>query len=673
MTKHTWSLRWLIGGIYFIIMVAILGTLALYFLYWIERQFTDTMVRTIQGQARLAADLLAPVVWEDKTARFPTERTSLGLPSATPAKGHISTNKDQTRTPSPLDKALKKIYLSLNSPSMNTPSLQLARVIVLTSDGDFLVDNPPSMTHPRRVRLEVVDAMGSDSGIGQDLRYDPEYNEQYLFVAARMQVEVRTGNTSHPPFYRKHTVGYLVLAARMHDVQSALGTIKTAIGLAFFGLLLVLFFINASISSFVTKPLAVLSDAAERFADGKLDEHVEASGAAEIASLGASFNQMAEQLRNTITRLAKERAQAEGILASMVDGVIVTDLDGIILLVNDSAHQICGLHATPVSGMSLSEAIPHPELLDLLKKTIATGLPLKHEITFAGATPHFTEAHLAPVTLEDNQVGVVIVLYDVSHQRKVEHDRRDFVANVSHELRTPVTSIRAMAESLLEAGYDDPEVAADFLRTIVSESERLTGLLENLLKLSHVESDRRLITPEEVDLSELIRHVAERVIAPITDKHQCLLLEIPDHLPVTVDRDAIMQIILNLVDNARKYSPDGGTIRVKADCDEVLCIRVMDTGFGIPTEDLGRIFERFYRTEQARTQVQGGTGLGLAIVKHLVELHEGRIFAESEVGRGSCFTVVIPQPGQDKSTPEDVGVMSSGCETPASQHDVITG
>jgi two-component system phosphate regulon sensor histidine kinase PhoR len=230
-----------------------------------------------------------------------------------------------------------------------------------------------------------------------------------------------------------------------------------------------------------------------------------------------------------------------------------------------------------------------------------------------------------------------------------------------------------MAESLLEAGYDDPEVAVDFLRTIASEGERLTGLLDNLLKLSHLESDRRLITPEELDLSLLIRHVAERVIAPITDKHQQLLLEIPVYLPVTVDRDAIMQIVLNLVDNARKYSPDGGTISVQAERDEVLRIKVTDTGFGIPTEDQERIFERFYRTTQARTQVQGGTGLGLAIVKHLVELHEGRIFVESEVGVGSTFTVVIPQPGGEKSTPEDVGERSSGSDAPAARRNVTIG
>jgi two-component system phosphate regulon sensor histidine kinase PhoR len=303
----------------------------------------------------------------------------------------------------------------------------------------------------------------------------------------------------------------------------------------------------------------------------------------------------------------------------------------------------------------LTEAITSCELQDLLEQTITTGIPLRRELTITHPLEHIVEVHLAPVEVEEHTLGVVIVLYDITQQRRLEHIHKDFVANVSHELRTPVASIRAMAETLLDAGDDQQEIATEFLQTIIGESERLTSLLEDLLNLARIESGNRMVTLEAFDLAELIRHVAQRVMAPVTEKHQQLILELPEELMVMADRDALFQIMINLLDNARKYSPDGGVISVSAFLTDVLRIAVTDTGYGIPPVEIERIFERFYRVDKARSRAQGGTGLGLAIVKHLVEIQGGQITVRSEVGAGSTFTVILPQPDLVARMTEEAG------------------
>ena len=283
------------------------------------------------------------------------------------------------------------------------------------------------------------------------------------------------------------------------------------------------------------------------------------------------------------------------------------------------------------------------------------------------------EVHMAPVEVDNRQLGVVIVLYDITHQRKLEQVRRDFVANVSHELRTPVTSIRAMAETLSDAGMEDPEMAADFLQTIIGESERLTALLDDLLQLSRIESGRHLLVLEEVDLCAEIRHVAERVIAPITAKQQQLLLDLPASLWLVSDRHALIQVMVNLIDNARKYSPEGGTITVSlVELAARVQLQVTDTGIGIPAGDLQRIFERFYRVDKGRSRAQQGTGLGLAIVKHLLELLDGSIRVRSEVGVGSCFTVELPLQRAD-SAPEEGGGLPSEAQVSAGRDTSVPG
>ncbi len=687
MKQYAWSLRWLIGGIYFVIMVTLLGPLAFYISRQAEEQYMSNMVQPLLGQARLGAELLAPKVnvYLDILQRKQAD-TSAALPVP-------SVRDDLELQQKQLD--ITDVLRTIHRRCRPGEDVTARHVTLLGLDGTIIADPQRDISDlPRTTMPEVRQALAPSApymGWGQDIRYDKGADERILYVAVPVQTKkpVQTNNlVANPPLpgqissasgstRRPHTepvnLGVLVLAAPLTHVDEEITNINIAIGLTFVGVLVVLLFIIAGVSSYISEPLAKLSVAAMRFADGHLEERVEPRGAAEVASLGRSFNLMTEQLRQTITRLAEERAQAEAMLVSMVDGVIVTDITGKVLILNHAAEEVCTQPVAQAIGQPLAAIIADATLNEMLEQILGTWLPLQGEIMIAEPVECTLEVHLAPVQVDGHPRGVVIVLYDITTQRKLEQVRRDFVANVSHELRTPVTSIRAMAETLQDVHQEDPQATAEFLQTITTESERLTSMLDDLLQLSRIESNRRLVKPREIDAGKVIRHVVDRVITPITVNSLQLALDVPAHIPIVVDPDAFTQILVNLLDNARKYSPDGGVIRVSLTKDEVVCLRVTDTGIGISADELDRIFERFYRVDKARSRAQGGTGLGLAIVKHLVELHHGRIYVESTLGVGSTFTVILPQPDPDDAPrgelsvsfsgepiPEEVGESSSG-------------
>jgi len=694
MDQHRWSLRWIIGGIYFCIMVIILSALAIYFSQRTARDYKETVAWTLRGQAMLGADLLRPVIVElgdvqsaEQENEAQISKVTQDIPGAdrlAPArlkqehdklearKAELFTNiKDMLRGIHIRTAARRVVLLDRYGNLMAcTPSKGLP----ITLDSIHLNPDLDAMT----LQPEVQQMLRGEEW-GNNIRFNPSTNEELLFTAVPVLAKSHrpesptfggwTAGTPEPEVIVAkrpiHKLAILVLATPTVEINDTVSRMRGAIVLAFAGALFVLILINIGVSNYISRPLAVLSAAAERFAHGRLTERIVPTDALEIASLGESLNRMAEQLRVTISRLAEERAQAEAILTSMVDGVLVTDTHGHILLINQSAEQILGLTGAAILGRTLPEVIAHADLLELVQKTLATRLPSRQELTFTQPVEQVIEVHVAPVEVEMRPLGIVIVLYDITHQRKLEQVRRDFVANVSHELRTPVTSIRAMSETLADGGVDDAEMTHDFLQTIIGESERLTALLDDLLQLSRIESGHRTMLAEEIDLCQEIRHVAQRVIAPITAKQQTLILELPDTLPMVTDRNAIVQVMVNLLDNAQKYSPEGGVIRVHVRQEQAIIITVEDTGIGIPTGELERIFERFYRVDKARSRAQKGTGLGLAIVKHLLEQLGGHIRVESELGVGSRFTVEFPMVAEEteKSMPEEAGELPAGART----------
>jgi two-component system phosphate regulon sensor histidine kinase PhoR len=327
----------------------------------------------------------------------------------------------------------------------------------------------------------------------------------------------------------------------------------------------------------------------------------------------------------------------------MGEGVMVTDTKGTIILVNPAFRKQFGLPGE-VEGRPLVEVCRHPDLLHAFEEQRETGNEVTCEITIP-VTNLVLLAHWVPLAKDDGRRGTVAVFHDISDLKRVETMRRDFVANVSHELRTPVAVIKGYAETLLDGALDDsPERGRHFVSIISGHAERLTNLINDILTLSKLEARDAALVLNPLDLGGTIRKAQMLMEDHARTKGIQLIADCPETLPkVPADQGQLEQVLLNLLDNAIKYTPDGGDVTIQARQEgEKVKVSVSDTGVGIPHKDLPRIFERFYRVDEGRSREQGGTGLGLSIVKHIVQLHGGEITVTSEAGKGSTFTVLLP-------------------------------
>ncbi|MCS6861043.1 MAG: cell wall metabolism sensor histidine kinase WalK [Abditibacteriales bacterium] len=381
----------------------------------------------------------------------------------------------------------------------------------------------------------------------------------------------------------------------------------------------------------------------------------------EIGELTTALNALSLRLLETQAELQREKEKSEAMLTRMADGIIVTDVSGRIVLFNPAAERIFGLPAQRALGRTVTDIFMDYDLSTMLTRALGQGVPQTAEVKVERPQERILNVFVTLVETEGRQGhGAVIVLHDLTEIRRLENIRRDFVANVSHELRTPVASLRAMAETLLMGAKDDPEAAQQFLETMLKETERLSVLLDDLLELARIEAGKREPRKVDLNLRELVETVLNKLRPHAERKQLNLAVDVPEDLTLRADPDAMQQILVNLLDNAIKYTPSGGSVTVTGKVrgnDGIpsipflsstspslpyVVLSVSDTGVGIPHEHLPRIFERFYRVDKARSREMGGTGLGLSIVKHLVEMQGGKVTVESAVGRGSVFTVTLP-------------------------------
>jgi two-component system phosphate regulon sensor histidine kinase PhoR len=354
-----------------------------------------------------------------------------------------------------------------------------------------------------------------------------------------------------------------------------------------------------------------------------------------------------ERALSAATELAKHERESlereyETVLENCGVSILLVSHTGEILRANGTARQAFGI---PLHGSKekvfLQDTLSY-ELNQFVAAARASRRMHQGEIRTGDPNGRIVSASVFPLPAEsDERQHFLLVAQDISELRRLETIRRDFVANVSHELRTPLASIRAMAETLQDGAWADSTVAVEFLETIIKETERLTRISEDLLTLSQAESG----TPEKkpFNLAALLRTVIGRFLPQAEKAGIALSIEVPEELHAYANADQIEQVIVNLVDNAIKYTPADGWVRVWAEREaEGILVHVADTGIGIMSEDLPRIFERFYRVDKARSRQSGGTGLGLSIVKHIVESHGGYVKVESEFNRGSTFTFYLP-------------------------------
>ena len=399
----------------------------------------------------------------------------------------------------------------------------------------------------------------------------------------------------------------------------------------------------------VTRPVVEMEEIARQMAEGRFDRRVPARSPDEIGMLGRALNVMAGSLVRKIGDLEQERAKATAILDAMVEGVIAVDGRDNIVTMNERARAIFGL-PTRGEGRPFMEVIRHGDLHAVVRSSrgIGTGAVSHREVRLLAPAPRTLEVNAVPLVIsgDDPGVGVVLVLYDVTHLRRLELVRTEFVANVSHELRTPLTAIQGYLETLLGGALEEPEHGRRFLDIAYRHTERLGRLLNDLTDLSNIELNKVKLALAPTAVDDVIESVLAIMQPRAEARHVKLSAEVAaDVRRAKADHDRLSQILINLVENAVKYTPEGGRVIVRAANAArggMVVVEVIDTGIGIPPADLPRITERFYRVDKARSRELGGTGLGLAIVKHLVIAHGGELTIDSTLGQGTSVRFTLP-------------------------------
>ncbi|HMI52478.1 MAG TPA: ATP-binding protein [Candidatus Saccharimonadales bacterium] len=504
------------------------------------------------------------------------------------------------------------------------------RVTVIGADGTVYADSQsePETMENHSGRPEIREAMAN--GEGHSIRRSATINRDLLYYAVRQTLP--SGQTV-----------VLRFAFPLQTIDDILGSFRGSLWFASFFILVVAGLASLVVSRTFSRRVDRLKEFSRRVAEGDFRALPSDNTSDALGELGSSLNQTAERLDRTIRTLKDERNLSSAILGSMVEGVAVVNGSERLLFANQGFVEILGLDVPPQSGRALVEVVRQTELLEAVRNVIKGEPRVETEVVTGTLRQHFFAATVAAVRGDENS-GAVIVLHDITDLRKLERVRRDFVANVSHEFKTPLTAIQGFAETLLTGALEDVQNRERFLGIILEHARRLARLTDDLLKLSKMDADRLELEIDRMGVSPFVDSCLETAQRRAAQKELNISVDVPEGLPdIAGDRRRLAEVLQNLLDNAIQYTLPGGriTLSARADAAEVV-FTVADTGIGIPQADQPRIFERFYRVDVARSREVGGTGLGLAIARHLMEVHGGRIWVESEVGQGSHFHFSVP-------------------------------
>lgn len=402
-------------------------------------------------------------------------------------------------------------------------------------------------------------------------------------------------------------------------------------------LILSLFF-----SHYITKPIVEITRVSEKMAGGDLNSRAKVASRNEIGDLSRSFNYMAEKLQGTLEDLMGEKNKLSAIINHMAGGVLVVGNDGEIIMTNGTAHKLLGLRESDITGKSISGVMPGNSLLQLIEDS--NYRREVHGPLDEAPEGRSIDAHITPLFTENGRtLGVVVILNDITEFRRLDQMRTEFVSNVSHELRTPLASIKGLSELLIDGALHDEEKAGEFLESINREVDRLTRLVKDLLDLSKMESGMVKMEKHPVNMEELIRQVLTRLSPQAKKKSIEISADLNCPTPALANMDRVQQVVINLLDNALRYTPRENKVFIRLSQKDQNClVEVEDTGPGISPEDMELIFERFYRADRARTRHGGGFGLGLAIVKQIVDNLNGTIGVQSDPPRGTTFYFTLP-------------------------------
>jgi two-component system, OmpR family, phosphate regulon sensor histidine kinase PhoR len=478
--------------------------------------------------------------------------------------------------------------------------------------------------------------LAAAGGVGVSIRHSTTLNEEMMYVAVPL---VRDGQTT----------AVIRAAMPLTRVNQTLVTLYWRIALVALIVAVFAALIGLFVSRRISGQMREIQEGAQRLAGGDFAHKLFVPRTMEFAAVAESLNSMADELDEKIGTLTRERNEREAVLASMVEGVLAVDADERVIALNDAAARLAGVTPQEAEGHLVQEVLRNPDLQHVVKQTLSGHQPVEADIIMrVGADERSLQANgtLLRAGAGQASAGAVVVLNDVTRLKRLEAVRRDFVANVSHELKTPVTSIKGFAETLEDGALDDPETARRFVGIIVGQADRLNSIIADLLSLSTLEQrdgDSRL-SLEAADICEVLRVAVEVCEPKAQAKHISIAVACATCHLSSVNVPLLEQAVVNLIDNAVKYSPEGSAVEVGlTETDDEVVLFVVDHGPGVPREHLPRLFERFYRVDKARSRDLGGTGLGLAIVKHIAQAHGGSVSVDSTVGRGSTFRIHLPK------------------------------
>lgn len=494
-------------------------------------------------------------------------------------------------------------------------------VYLLNPTGVVLASSPGSEESigRRLVQQEVISAIQGRSA--DATRVDFETSQRHYYYA-------------EPIVRNDETMGVIYVSTPLQLIDSTLHQMRRILITGAILTLAVSAVLGLNLSSTITRPLRKITSQAEAMKEGDFSTKIDIKTNDEIGRLSETFNALSDRLKDSWSELLQEKDKVEGILANLTDGLIVLSHNGEVMHINSTACDWLGFDQQQMEEQAMAVDL-HWLTDDKGFIYLENGLILRQR--------------RLPLLQSGQKHGTIIVLSDVTEQQRLDKMRQEFVANVSHELRTPLTSIKSYLEALIENPEENVEIQNRFLSVINAETDRMVRMVEDLLILSRTEATQNA----EFDLQsieEVLGTLAKQVEVDLSNKEVALNFKMSSHLPlVRGDRDQLYRLFLNIISNSIKFTPPGGNITISAGSRKnYLEVAVTDTGIGIPEESLGRIFERFYRVDKARSRHGGGSGLGLAIAKQIAEIHGGNISISSQEGKGTEVVVTLPIAARQK-------------------------
>ena len=579
------KLRWRIAIPFIILVVFSLAAMGVYYTRFMNRSYTQALENELYNEARMIRASIQQMGTEN----------------------------------------IKPGYL--NQKAKNWSNLSNKRVTIIGADGTVLGESDEDLKKMENHLTRPEIQLALSQGYGSSIRYSKTKNQSMMYVAV-------------PIYINQNLTGFVRLALPLNIIEENIKHIERTLAATLSIALVLIIAVTIWLSSRITKPIQDLTQFASRISGEGGNSYENLSGIVEIDKLTSSINYMTEELQAQITEIEIERSRLSAVLSVMTDGVIIVNEQNLVQLINPAALRMFRVTANSIEGQSLSEILPSNQLNELRQKSQLTGETLY--ITLELTEPQSYLRIIATPLGDALPDSTLLLSQDITQVRQLETIRQDFMSNISHELRTPIASLRALTETLQEGAIDDPKVANRFLSLMETEVDSLSLLVSELLELARIESGKVPLDLTPTNPFEILSRAIKRLNIQIERAGLKISLNGSQELPlINAEHSRLEQVIVNLVHNAIKFTPAGGEIilsaRARQNC---VIFSVSDNGVGIPSDDIKRIFERFYKSDRSRTG--SGTGLGLAISRHLIEAHGGRIWVKSNLGEGSTFYFTIP-------------------------------